>query len=293
MRLTSFGIVLVLAAGFFTARTHAQIPERVLFQPGSYAYGSYGKTEAAPAAAVAEDAPKTEWEEKFGGEEITDVAGEASTAEHKPVPYLAYHRSPWTGRTHVIPYEPGYANSPDEFPKQQSALNRWLDQLPCRTQDRPQVKYAGYYDPDPVIVADKPSRCQLILGYPNAGWTTCCGNQWGTRMAQCPGIELVPLGPYAEIGVKDQPCVEPLPGPFGGIFNGVRPFDYGYGAAPVRQGFTGFLPNREAASAVPCPCEENPGLAVAGAPRVAPRPAPYHGVICPEKKVNSAGCDVE
>lgn len=228
MRLFSFALVFALAAAFFTARTHAQIPERILFQPGSYAYGSYGQpaAEVSLDESVVDESPQTDWEEQFGGKKEkveTEIAGEASTVVRKPVPYLAYHRSPWTGRTHVVPYEPGYANSPDEFPVHQSGFNRWISTLPCRTQNTKQIKYAGYHDPDPVIVTDKPSRFQLILGYPNAGWTTHCGNRWGTWMAQCPGVEPIPLGPYAEWSIKDLSNFPPVYGrPLGGIFQGVR-----------------------------------------------------------------------
>ncbi len=90
-----------------------------------------------------------------------------------------------------------------------------------------QVKYAGYYDPDPEIIEDKPSRLQLILGYPNGAWTSNCDNRWGYRMAQCPGVVPVPMGTYAEVGIKDQPYDNCPVGSRGGILRGPRPLDYG------------------------------------------------------------------
>ncbi|MDR2115180.1 MAG: hypothetical protein LBP87_02240 [Planctomycetaceae bacterium] len=264
MRLTSFGIVLVLVTSFWANQGNAQIPERVLFQPGSYAFGPYHSTPSAGIAqqpvalptdsaavnsavvesATAEKSPetennseenKTEWETTFGVEESqqeneTDFIESGLSISSNPttVPYLAYHRNPITHRIHVVPYQPGYAAEPETFPKHQSKLNLLLSSLPSREQNRPQIQYASYYDPDPVIVTDKPSRLQLILGYPNASWTSCCENRWGVRLAQCPGVQPVALGPYAEAGIKDQ---EPIVsghsgGLFGGIFSGQRPLNY-------------------------------------------------------------------
>jgi hypothetical protein len=271
MRLTSFGIVLVLATSFLADQTNAQIPERVLFQPGSYvhsvnysAYSPYSPNIPQPSVlpsdvAVAEkgeetdvddeaddEANKTEWEITFGVDkplQEDETAAfikriEASPASEKTeiVPYLAYYRNPWTHRIHVVPYQPGYAAEPEAFPEHQSKLNLWLSSLPSREQNRPQIQYASYYDPDPVIITDKPSRLQLILGYSNASWTSCCDNRWGHRLAQCPGVEPVALGGYAEVGIKDQPIVPGHPGVFGGVFSGLRPLDYGQ-AAPPQHGF--------------------------------------------------------
>ncbi len=210
----------------------AQMPEHALFQPGSYAlqhteYSSQATpnvpvimqkvlvevtVEAAEAEveAIDSDTPTTEWEEKFAvakkSEKKLVEVDVPVPAKLIAAPYLAWHRDPVTHRIHLIPYQPGYAASPEDFPLEQSRLNLWLSSLPCRVQDRPQVKYASYYDPDPVILTDKPSRLQLILGYPHGAWTTNCWNRWGYRMAQCPGVVPVPLGPYAEVGVKDQNC---------------------------------------------------------------------------------------
>jgi hypothetical protein len=268
MRLISFGIVLVLVVSFLVNQTNAQIPERVLFQPGSYAFGPYYSSRPAgvsqPAGlptgnipaeksvkteaetdfdenqtdgATDADENQTEWETTFGVEEPQEgnnenEAGLAGTGvlalpEPATVPYLAYHRNPLTHRIHVVPYQPGYAAEPEAFPEHQSKLNLLLSTLPSREQNRPQVQYASYYDPDPEIITDKPSRLQLILGYPNASWTSCCENRWGDRLAQCPGVEPVALGPYAETSIKDQPVAPGQRGPFGGFFAGLRPLDYG------------------------------------------------------------------
>ncbi|MDR2438030.1 MAG: hypothetical protein LBE12_01495 [Planctomycetaceae bacterium] len=247
MRLTSFGIVLVLVTSFAADQGNAQIPERVLFQPGSYAFGPYYSAistdvaepvvlpiDAVPAEESTETENKTEWETTFGVEEPqqnnkTNLIQTGSFISLKPttIPYLAYHRDPLTHRIHVVPYQPGYAADPEAFPKHQSQLNLWLSTLPCREQNHQQVQYADYYDPDPVIITDKPSRLQLILGYSNALWTSCCENRWGVRLAQCPEVEPVALGPYAEIGIKDQPVAAGHPQPLGGIFAGPRLLNHG------------------------------------------------------------------
>lgn len=266
MRLTCFGIVLVLLTSFFAGRTNAQIPERVLFQPGSYAYGMYqgegnagvNATETVlvevpdDAAEEVEDPNATEWEKKFGAKTVTtkwvemqvpaQAIGEAKAS--KP-PYLAYHRHPITHRIHVVPYQPGYAENPEAYPKHQSKWNLWLSSLPCREQNRPQVQYLGYYDPMPEILEDKPSRRQLLLGYPNPQWTSCCVNRWGGRLAQCPSLEIPAIGPPAEVAVSDQICDPDAPqGLFGGIF-----------AGPRRIGHHGTMPHRmHGHGRKPCPC---------------------------------------
>lgn len=226
MRLTCFGFVLVLMTSLLTGRTNAQIPERVLFQPGSYAHGPYL---AAPGAMLStetllvevpdegeSDSHKTDWEKDFG---VKDA--EPSTkmveiqvpvqegAQKKQAPYLAYHRHPITHRVHIIPYQKGYPEGSPDFPKHQSRWNLWLSSLPCREQNRPQIQYLGYYDEMPEIIEDRPTRRQLILGYPNAQWTSCCENRWGHRLAQCPGVEIPPVGPPAEMCLECQPCLDP------------------------------------------------------------------------------------
>ncbi|MDR0609185.1 MAG: hypothetical protein LBG58_03670 [Planctomycetaceae bacterium] len=264
MRLTSFGIVLVLITSFLAVQANAQIPERVLFQPGSYAFGPYysagiSQSIALPTSTAlaeettetentensesdAEEENQTEWETAFGVETPLQEpekqadsieVGVSASSNPATVPYLAYHRNPLTHRIHVVPYQPGYAAEPEAFPEHQSKLNLLLSTLPSREQNRPQVKYASYYDPDPVIITDKPSRLQLILGYPNASWTSCCENRWGHRLAQCPGVEPVALGPYAEMSIKDQPVISDHSGIFTGIFSGQRQLNYAQHAQPI------------------------------------------------------------
>ncbi|GHT25720.1 hypothetical protein FACS18942_01460 [Planctomycetales bacterium] len=219
MRLICIGITFAMAALTLTAvlpkRTLAQIPERVIFQPGSYAGGAYGygvnrglTVKAVPAVETAQ----TEWETVFGGQQETPAAvpadisaavAENVCSEAKPSPYLAYHKKSITGRIHVIPYQKGYPD-PEEFPKKESHLKFALSALPCMTQDQPQIEYLGYYDPMPEIIEDKPSRLQLILGYPNSAWTSSCDNRWGIRQAQCIGIEQFANGPYAEWNIRNQ-----------------------------------------------------------------------------------------
>ncbi|MCL2743412.1 MAG: hypothetical protein FWE67_06145 [Planctomycetaceae bacterium] len=213
MRLTNIGIIFAMTAFTLAAvlseRVLAQIPERVIFQPGSYAGGAYGyganKTIAVAAVSAV---PQTEWETVFGEEQ--DAAAEmpagvacSSDVVVMPMPYLAYHKNPFTGRIHIIPYQKGYP-CPEEFPKKESCVTFALSALPSRTQNQPQIEYLSYYDPMPEILEDKPSRLQLILGYPNPAWTSPCDNRWGHRQAQCIGIEEIAYGPYAEQNVRNQ-----------------------------------------------------------------------------------------
>ena len=232
MRLTCFSIVLALTLGFLADRTLAQIPERVTFQPGSFAHG-YRPGAAVPGVAmsavvgvietdaVAEedaDAPKTEWEEVFGEKSkpsdiiFEEQPGYASSAVPKQPPYLAWHRCPLTGRIHLIPYQPGYAAAPEQFPTHQSKLNLWLSTLPSREQSRSQQKYLGYYDPMPEILTDKPSRRQLLLGYGDPNWTaSCCNSPNRDKSAHCIGADIMVPGRPAEARIVDQPILTRCP----------------------------------------------------------------------------------
>ncbi len=227
MRLTCFGIVLALAAGFWADRTLAQPTDTAQTE-------TVVETDSNGAVANGSVASETVWEKNFShtksvaGGAIQEVpmggaplgtqlqtgygqgAGYASSCN--TTPYLAWHRCPITGRIHLIPYQKGYASAPDEFPTKQNAINFWLSSLPCRTQDRPQQKYLGYYDSMPEIITDKPSRCQLILGYPDGNWTSSC--QTDCHFAHCPGVDLVARGPLAEQSVTNQEVCQGL---FGGL----------------------------------------------------------------------------
>ena len=280
MRLTYSCIVLALVAFFLADRTLAQIPERITFQPGSFAYGYHpgaavpGVAMAAPIATIIEtdsddavgeedDTPKTEWENAFGEGEKSETQAPSwetlvflpdqvsNTVSNGRPPYLAWHRSPWTGRIHLIPYQPGYAEAPEQFPTHQSKLNLWLSTLPCREQNRPQQKYLGYYDPMPEILTDKPSRFQLILGYGDPNWTASCANSpWRSRMAHCPGVDAICYGPHAEASIADQGV---HPGPLNGHGRGFTPVPYaGTMYRNPRGAFgyqRGFVPQQ-------CPCPE-------------------------------------
>jgi hypothetical protein len=135
---------------FSCAGLNAQIPERVLFQPGSYAE-SWSSPRAVPVVKAdgkgADDASKTEWEKRFSPQVLEDV----SEAPYE-VPYLTYAYNRWTGRFHLAPYEPGYAANPSAFPKQTSPLHIWVSSKSSAAQPSPQVPYMSYYDPDPVIL---------------------------------------------------------------------------------------------------------------------------------------------
>ena len=165
MRRVISTIVCILMAGFY-ADLQAQIPERVLFQPGSYAvpHRSFPRTEPVnPAVAQAQtdteeadDSSKTDWEKKFSPQIIESTP--ATPPVTYEVPHLTYVYNHWTGRFHVVPYEPGYAASPSAFPVQTSPLHIWISSKSSASQPNPQVQYMSYYDPDPVIL---PAEIQL------------------------------------------------------------------------------------------------------------------------------------
>ncbi|MGL4595294.1 MAG: hypothetical protein ACRCUY_11240 [Thermoguttaceae bacterium] len=273
MRLTTCGIMFVLLVTAISSRIDAQIPEKTMFQPGSYAAGAYqtGRSMITPSMTVLVEVPdetgmidsddteseddQSDWQTYFGSQppktsgttkfvEMSVAAeGFAMTTSHGSVPYLAWHRSPFTGRTHIIPYQPGYAAAPEQFPQQQSKMNLWLSSLPSREKSQPQVKYLGYYDPMPEVVTDKPSRIDLILGYGGPNWSTTCQNKWGYSLAQCPGVEPYKPPCFAEMNVKNQYIGPEMPPRFmGGIFAGPRPImpQYQMGTYSQQQ----------------CPCQE-------------------------------------
>ena len=156
MRRTVSVIICVVVAGFCTG-LHAQIPERALFQPGSYAVPYKSQ---APAKIVevpvnegeeeADDSSKTEWEKKFSPQNVESNAAPAS--QPYEVPHLTFVYDHWTHRFHVVPYEPGYAANPAAFPRQTSPLHTWVSSQSSASQPSPQVQYMSYYDPDPVIL---------------------------------------------------------------------------------------------------------------------------------------------
>ena len=158
-------IVCGFMAGFCTG-LQGQIPERVQFQPGSYAvpHRSFQRavplnTSIAPAQIDGEevdDASKTEWEKKFSPQIIESVP--ATPPATYEVPHLTYVYNHWTGRFHITPYEPGYAANPSAFPVQTSPLHVWVSSKSSASQPSPQVQYMSYYDPDPVIL---PAEIQL------------------------------------------------------------------------------------------------------------------------------------
>ena len=156
MRRTVSVIVCVLMAGF-CAGLNAQIPENPLFQPGSFAVPYHRFAPPPPTVMhvlpATEDASHygTEWERRFSPQ-----IAEPMTAQQLPppqeVPHLQFIYNHWTGRFHVVPYEPGYAANPSAFPVQTSPLHVWISSKSSAAQPHPQVWYMCYHDPDPVIL---------------------------------------------------------------------------------------------------------------------------------------------
>ena len=158
MRRTVSIIVCVLMAGFCAGLNAQQvpIPERPLFQPGSYAV-PHGRFVQPPIMVYtlpsAEDANNhgTEWERRFSPQ-VTEPMTAQPLPPPQEVPHLQFIYNHWTGRFHVVPYEPGYAANPSAFPVQTSPLHVWVSSKSSVAQPRPQVQYMCYHDPDPIIL---------------------------------------------------------------------------------------------------------------------------------------------
>jgi len=155
MRRTVFAFICIVTAGICTG-LNAQIPENIMFQPGSYAvpYRTFQQPVPMPVTPTAEYAgdSQTEWERRFSPQ-MTAPAGEpVFMPQPYEVPHLTFVYNHWTGRFHIAPYEPGYAANPSAFPVQTSPLHVWVSSKSSGANPNPQVPYMSYYDPDPVVL---------------------------------------------------------------------------------------------------------------------------------------------
>jgi hypothetical protein len=144
MRLTISAAVCILSA--FALEATAQLSEAPRFQPSTYAVPAL--TPPAPpapgsATTVAVKPEQTDWERNFG---------QTNQESDEPVPYLTWYYDEYKGRFHLARYEPGYAESTDEFPISQSPLHRWKNDLFGHTSPTPQVQYMSYYDTTPIVI---------------------------------------------------------------------------------------------------------------------------------------------
>ncbi|MDR2762601.1 MAG: MSCRAMM family adhesin SdrC [Planctomycetaceae bacterium] len=118
--------------------------------------------------------------------------------ENKPIPYLMWHRDPWTHRLSLAPYAPGYAAAPNDFQIPPSDFSRWLTKFPSHGVYWKPTQYLGYYDQMPEIVSATPSRSQLILGYPNVPQTQYRDPYTGQPLNYNPAINPEQLLPVRE-----------------------------------------------------------------------------------------------
>ncbi|MDR2641337.1 MAG: hypothetical protein LBC74_00920 [Planctomycetaceae bacterium] len=118
--------------------------------------------------------------------------------ENKPIPYLMWHRDPWTHRLNLVPYAPGYAAAPQDFLTPPSDFSLWLTNFPSHGYHWQQPKYLGYYDPMPEIVSATPSRAQMILGYPNTPQTQYRNPYTGQPLTYNPAINPPSILPVRE-----------------------------------------------------------------------------------------------
>ncbi|MDR1053640.1 MAG: hypothetical protein LBL39_05645, partial [Planctomycetaceae bacterium] len=117
---------------------------------------------------------------------------------NKPIPYLMWHRDPWTHRLNLAPYAPGYAAAPQDFLVPPSNYSLFLTSFPSHGNYWRQPRYLGYYDPMPEIVEATPSRSQLILGYPNTPQTQYRDPYSGQPLTYNPAINPESILPVRE-----------------------------------------------------------------------------------------------
>ncbi|MDR3181369.1 MAG: hypothetical protein LBT89_00365 [Planctomycetaceae bacterium] len=180
MRLPIFAVSFLCFA-LWCVLADAQIPENARFQPGSYAFGPYVPRYAPqplPAAANEEETvaaeknadtekagedTATDWEKKFApifnaaknGAARQPMPGTyppALLTPSEPVPHLSFAYDKWSRRFNLIPYEPGYAMSPTEFPAGTSPMYVFVSSMSSQSVIQPPVRYMSYYDPDPVVL---------------------------------------------------------------------------------------------------------------------------------------------
>ncbi|GHT11883.1 hypothetical protein FACS1894170_06020 [Planctomycetales bacterium] len=180
MRLTIITALFVCSV-LLCLNAEAQIPENARFQPGSYAFGPYyqqpynapqplpkplPQEDAEEADTVEEDEAdeadaKTDWEKKFApvlNANKPQPQQPVVPYNSQPVPYLAFSYDKWNRRFHLVPYEPGYAMAPQEFPGGTAPIHQFVSSLSSESMPKPQVPYLSYYDPDPVVL---PATIQL------------------------------------------------------------------------------------------------------------------------------------
>jgi hypothetical protein len=128
----------------------------------------------------------------------TNQYANTTQVDEKPVPYLMWHRDPWTHRLSLAPYAPGYAAAPQDFIVPPSDFSLWLTGFPSHGHHWRQPKYLGYYDPMPEIVSATPSRRQMILGYPNTPQTQYRDPYTGQALPYNPAINPEAILPVRE-----------------------------------------------------------------------------------------------
>jgi hypothetical protein len=171
MRLTIITALFVCSV-LLCLNAGAQIPENARFQPGSYAFGPYHQQpynapqvlpkplpqEDAEEADDAEDADesdtRTDWEKKFAPVLNANKPQPQPVVPYssQPMPYLAFSYNHWSRRFNLVPYEPGYAMAPQEFPVGTAPIHQFASSLSSESMPKPQIPYASYYDPDPVVL---------------------------------------------------------------------------------------------------------------------------------------------
>ncbi|MDR3234780.1 MAG: hypothetical protein LBT46_14155 [Planctomycetaceae bacterium] len=107
---------------------------------------------------------KTDWEKKFapilnaaqGNAAKSNVSNNAAVQTppgvYQQVPYLQFSYDKWNRRFHLVPYEPGYAMRPAEFPARTSPLYVFISSLSSEAIPQPPVRYMSYYDPAPIVL---------------------------------------------------------------------------------------------------------------------------------------------
>ncbi|MDR0392494.1 MAG: hypothetical protein LBH59_11340 [Planctomycetaceae bacterium] len=134
----------------------------------------------------------------YNNQNVQSANANINQFENKPIPYLMWHRDPWTHRLNLAPYAPGYAAAPRELLIPPSNFRLWLTNFPNHGYYWQQPQYLGYYDQMPEIVSATPSRSQMILGYPDTPQTQYRDPYTGQPLTSNPAINPESILPVRE-----------------------------------------------------------------------------------------------
>lgn len=119
------------------------------------------------------------WQKKYPGpkQAPSNAPVPVPMAAVMPIPYLAYHTT-MDGRTHIVPYGPGYLFASDEMPRRQSHWKTFWSSHPSTTQDQKQVWYLDYYSAMPPVLENEPNWWGRAVGPSRPLWGPLPAASW-------------------------------------------------------------------------------------------------------------------